>query len=51
MYINVFLLGVAHGEETIYVLKNVDKHPHDNEKDAKMIEIMVNIWASFIKNG
>jgi len=45
------LLDVTHSDETMYILNTNDFPVHDNEEDANMIKIMVNIWSTFIKNG
>ncbi|CAI6374089.1 unnamed protein product [Macrosiphum euphorbiae] len=43
--------NVTHSDDTIYVLNTNDSPVHDNEEDTNMIKTMVNIWATFIKNG
>lgn len=35
----------------MYVIKTKYGNPHDNAEDAKLIPVMVNIWASFVKTG
>jgi len=45
------LLDVTHSDETIYVFNTNNSPVHDNEEDTNMIKTMVNIWATFIKNG
>ncbi|VVC27649.1 Hypothetical protein CINCED_3A001615 [Cinara cedri] len=44
-------LGISHGDNTMYIIKTQNEHPHDNIEDAKLIPIMVNIWTSFAKTG
>jgi len=46
-----FLVGVAHGDDTMYILKTAYGSPHVDVKDAKLIPVMVNIWLSFVKTG
>ncbi|XP_060868814.1 esterase E4-like [Metopolophium dirhodum] len=43
--------NVTHCDEIIYLLNMNGFSVHDNEEDTKMIKTMVNIWATFIKNG
>lgn len=45
-------LGASHGDDLFYVVKcdfNVD--PTETEEDRRMIDTMVEIWTSFVKNG
>ncbi|VVC27653.1 Hypothetical protein CINCED_3A014226 [Cinara cedri] len=44
-------LGVAHGDDTMYIIKTKYGDPHKNAEDAKLIPVMVNIWSSFSKTG
>jgi hypothetical protein len=50
-YYNLFIIGVSHGDDTMYVIKTQYGDPHDNVEDAKLIPVMVNIWSSFAKTG
>ncbi|XP_050548741.1 esterase E4-like [Daktulosphaira vitifoliae] len=44
-------LGVAHGDDTMYIIQTKYGRPHEVIEDAKLIPIMVNVWSSFIKTG
>ncbi|XP_050428959.1 esterase E4-like [Adelges cooleyi] len=44
-------LGVAHGDDTMYIIKTLYGNPHEVAEDTKLIPVMVNVWASFIKTG
>lgn len=42
---------MAHGDDTMFVVKTTYGDPHANVEDAKLIPAMVNMWTSFAKTG
>uniref|UniRef100_A0A1B6M112 Carboxylic ester hydrolase n=1 Tax=Graphocephala atropunctata TaxID=36148 RepID=A0A1B6M112_9HEMI len=45
-------LGVSHADDLLYLLKmGAGLSPLETDEDKEMVDIMVNIWTSFIRTG